>query len=1308
MVKKKNNVIYAVNTETKKKIKVYVGNTTRLNPTLKTILKKNIKGLKLPKDFSIDTVNKRVVKQRNAKGLYTNQYKKLLKSNPNSIIPSKEDTFIYNIETKDFVSRKAVLTKKGNLKKQYKGYEIDNGKLIINSSFGFKKKIDMKKNNGLNTWKIYETKKKPNNWNDFVKAIRYQMNKDFTGTEIAKKKRKVLLKFGNLHRWVDWKVLEKLDLEKAEDLFNNWKDNFGSDVETATGNKLIDFNKLDMSYFTVSMLDTFKGGATNAKVDSKYWKTKQPPTKNNCCIEGAINRGLKLDSTYKVLRRKITEYTNGKINVGDMVKLEDISIYETYFNTRINVYLDEPHFTKEAEEEPNCIYKSTMPYPEEVNLLLKDEHYNLITGKKIQISKMTNKEREFYGLSTKKKTKTVTKKEKGNKLKEVLVVFDIETVFDKNDHNYLKSYGVSWFCWDKDEDFDYDLGWNEDKTKNFFNEEPFCFYRKGEGCLEPFIEFLMNPPEGVIYKPLGFNNSRFDNFAVCEEANRLGLLGNVFFADGSILYMKLLGCKNSWDASRFLTGKSLDSSCKDYNTNPKKRKDLIDHYEIQCYFEANGWDGLCKLLEDREELVLYNKIDCICLLDLTLKMRQSYLDMFNTDILENFTLSSMGFKILQKTWKENDLKIVEPQSYKADKFFRDSLTAGRTQSFYGKYDYKMKVAMGDIKSLYPTVLGNYGENYCPFPYGRYKHTNKEMCGKMGIYRCNIKHQKCIWKNKSKVKQNMGIILKEHGIDLFRDYAPNVIAKREKDKPLDWFWKDEIIDVKLTSVDIDVLRWATEDINCVEVFDGYYWEEERTDLFFPFLNPPKEEKSKQDELKAHRKQMIRDNPKFDELNIQLEMIKKYGEDYNEAKREGSKGVSNSMSGKLLEALHTDVCEKFSPKKFIDFEKDEGIKEMDLIDFGNGFCMISGKKAEEDVFVDMKHKKPSYLGMFCYSYARKLMYQKILSKYITLYMDTDSACMPLMEWDRLVNDNIDKNFVDTGEYGCIEEEVCDMIYCDKCLKIKDTPEYRRKKQKDGKRCKDCKFICADRVIAIAPKNYMVENTEKQEFSKRKFKGVRKNDFWLPLDHFGEVCYDITDKGFVLSEKEGTAKYNIKQLDQDQIRRIREFKCCKKCITDKMNAVEHKCKECEGVENIMKKTYTTEMFEYLAKGNKIAIFCSMINRIKFKLGEVIDWEFEKVSNGTPTFDDLCKILEGFKTDGTQKNPIQLKFNVDNKEFDTYHTELNKIHTEAKKIDCKKARNKLVADWCKVNRKFENEVSTRNLTDTFKLKQQYLVKIV
>ena len=169
-----------------------------------------------------------------------------------------------------------------------------------------------------------------------------------------------------------------------------------------------------------------------------------------------------------------------------------------------------------------------------------------------------------------------------------------------------------------------------------------------------------------------------------------------------------------------------------------------------------------------------------------------------------------------------------------------------------------------------------------------------------------------------------------------------------------------------------------------------------------------------------------------------------------------------------------------------EKDEKISELQIQDFGCGFSLVNGKKSKKDVFEDTEKgkRKPAYLGMFVYSYARKLMYEKLLSKYLVFYMDTDSACMPLFEWERCKSENATNGLIETGEYGCLEEEVC---YTDK---------------------KTGEFFPADRLIGIAPKNYFVGNSKKDFMSKRKFKGVRKTDVWLPLEHFGE--YKLNEKG------------------------------------------------------------------------------------------------------------------------------------------------------------------------------------------------------
>tara|TARA_R110000803_G_scaffold187311_1_gene249707 strand:- start:1281 stop:5324 length:4044 start_codon:yes stop_codon:yes gene_type:complete len=1328
----------------------FLGNTKKINPRIKKYLKEG-KNLVLPSNYVIDTKKKTVIPISN-KGGITKAYKKAITEYPKQIRNNPKQLQIYNQHLNLLVDKTDYLTKSNRLKQLSKvnDYIFRDGQLLKRDIAKFTVGKAVKKHNGLSYSRIYKIPKNaqtgeyvnqpPNNIKDFVNSIKIHYQKDFTENERSRTSQRVLLKFGNEFRYIPIDALNEKNLGKKLDNWDKFKvgeQKIGSDVSLGENQDYINSDLLDMTFFRIVMRGKIQGGANRKKCETLYWKTNQPPTNDNLCLEGAINRGLNLNRTAKTLRQEIVNWSEGEITKTQMIDINEINIYESYFECCINVYEDTPH------QNGNIIVKSEMEYEEEIDILIKEEHYYLIIGKKFQISEMSENDKSKLGIE--KAVKIPKTKEKKKDLTEKLCIFDIETVFDREDDQYLKSYGVSWFIWDANEKFDYESGWNIDRTENKYHNEPYCYYEKGEGCLTKLIEFLISAPEGIIYKPIGFNNSRFDNFAYCEEALNMGVLRNVFFADGTILYCAIEGTRPSWDASRFLTGLSLDSACKSYNTNPKKRTDLIDHYEIQCYFEKNGWGGLTDLIAEKPELELYNKIDCICLLDLVLKMRSSYDDMFGFDIFESFTLSSMSYKILNEKWtdkkalqaklcgvkdkaeKQNIVKshktpyeVIRAEDYKTDKFWRNSLTAGRTQSFYGRITLDMDCAMVDVKSLYPTVLGSYGGNDCPFPYGNYNFTDKEVVGKCGIYRVDINHQKCKWKTENIGNQFLHI-KEKYGYDLSRVYAPNVIPRRSEDKPLDWFYKGKIESVYLTSVDIEVLRWATEDKNCITVYEGYYWSEKSSKLFYDFLDPPKKEKTKQDRLKYERKKIV--GGEDEKIKI---MYEKFGEDYNEAKREGSKGISNSVSGKLLEAIHEDVSDMFSCKKFLEMEKDKDISELEILDFGNNFSIITGKKTEEKVFSGLKDKKPSHLGMFCYSYARKLMYKKLLSRYVVLYMDTDSACMPLSEFDRMNNCkyNIEEDLIDNGEYGCLEEEVCDNKWCEECADReerndrKEIMEYRKyNRMVNGKRCEKCIFIPANKLIAISPKNYLVENTINQNLTKRKFKGVRKNDFWLPLSYFGD--YEIGEKenknGEITKFIDGEAYDNITDMTQDEIRRFREYKCCKDCINDLIDSKDNpkwvnNCKECNDKKSIMKKTYTTEMFEYLVRGEKIAIFCSMINRIKYNVKQIIDWEYtEKIDNGGIKLSDFEYIVNNHKIGNDGKNPICLKFNLDKEETEIYFKNMETVFNKIKSLSIsEKDKDKKFNMWFKENRKFKNCNEERMLTESFKLKQTFMIKII
>ena len=710
----KNPKIY---NRTTKKFDLIYDKKGKVKNIIQKRLKQNPNAYIIPPNFVFDKVDKKLVpiyirdSKTKMKG---KEFKDLAGKRPRTLQFNSSQIYDYTYDR--ILQRKDVITKRGrDLKNKYKNYQ-QKGNVIIkratDEAKGILGKAQQKQKGGLVIRQVYNIKnlgfvnigEEYENFgaendtersqilndrlNDFIETIKYHYLSDFTSKQRTAQKTRVLLRFNtNDFRFFD---IDLLDVDFIEQVVGNWQTNdvYGSDNDASQG---IDLENLDFNWFEINLQGSnLLVGNGTAGVGSKYWYCDQPRTEFNCCFDGAINKGLKLRKSYRTVREMMMEKYE-YIKWGEGITFNQIELYEDEFKVNINIYDDSSHYDND-----NLIRPSKKNYDRQLNILYKDEHYALIVKPKLKINELNAEQKRRFGLYRKSKASVMKKiegLEKKKEKKELLVVFDIETIFDRYDGNYLKPYGVSWVVWDKTKPFKYD--------KSIHNEEPYCYYEKGEGCLEKFVEFLLQAPNGIIYRPLGFNNSRFDNFALCGVASKMGVLNNVFMADGSILYCSITGCKNTWDACRFIPT-SLDTACKNYKTNPKKEKDLIDHYEIQCFFEKNGWDGLMRLLNEREELVLYNKLDCLCLLDLTLKMRNGYLELFDEDVFDYLTISSMGYKIQHSLWEGNvkekklilnsdmnkkekaDLiskmkpkfNIVKPKNYEDDLFFRKSLTAG--------------------------------------------------------------------------------------------------------------------------------------------------------------------------------------------------------------------------------------------------------------------------------------------------------------------------------------------------------------------------------------------------------------------------------------------------------------------------------------------------------------------------------------------------------------------------------------------------------------------------------------------------------
>lgn len=812
------------------------------------------------------------------------------------------------------------------------------------------------------------------------------------------------------------------------------------------------------------------GGAKGAvkKVISKFYTLKNHKSSENNCLIANVRGEIKFKTRVKTIRQELNE--KYKIPIGTFITLPDIPYIEDYFCCKINIMGE--------ESLEDVIYTSEKEYKEEVNLLLFDNHYSVIKKvKKVHIKKEEKKQ---------------------NKPKELYLYFDFETIFDRSSNNYLKPYSVAWFVHDPAEKFEYN------KKKHFKDS-----YFETERPVQKLLDFILTQrPAGTVFKLIGFNNSRFDNFFLANCAYRDNCLGqNLMFVNNSILLMTIKG-NRTFDLCRFLAT-SLDTACDDFNVYPKKMKGF-SHKVVQDVFDKGGKAGLDTwLLENHKLIEEYNKLDVLSLCDLTMKCEYAVEKLTGQKITDFLTIGQMGYEHQKKCQKKEGIFTPSPLTFDDDKFIRSALTAGRTQCYYKLVSKIGAFRMIDVKSLYPFVMMNR-----EFPVGEYEETGKEVKGKLGIYNCYIIHQNLKWENKRAINKYF-----KKSPEFKTKYAPIVYPLRsdKADVALDWTHRGEM-DCVLTSVDIKCIR---DYGGKVKVGSGIYWEQSSKDLFTQYLKPFMDEKNKQDKLKKQEKELIK--KKFNNCISDIKKQEKYlnkcvkdgvlEERYNNALRELTKLFSNALSGKVIQKNYEDVFKDIrSTKDLLEFFKKVKPDSIRMYSSAGAISYFEGKLKEAKIYKP-KSAKPSYLGVFIYAHARDYMYRTILGKYATIYQDTDSALLELDEFNRFIADDKERkeSIYETGKYGCLEEEVGE----------------------------------ATKIITINPKCYCVINRVNKKNSKMKFKGIRKGS--METDQFGNE-YLKGDVWMKYEDFKEEYKIEPEQMGESEIEELR-FKIKNLALSEEM---------------------------------------------------------------------------------------------------------------------------------------------------------------
>ena len=872
--------------------------------------------------------------------------------------------------------------------------------------------------------------------------------------------------------------------------------------------------ELDTDFFGLVniLIPNVSGGKNNKSFfKSKHFLCWNPENKDNFCLLYVLKHGTKnrrqLTSVISDINKKYKINITGEYPLVANEKL--MTVLEDYFNTNIDIY-------EEDDEKFWKAYTSKSKYTSKVRVLSKDNHFVEIIDtkivKKVYIKKkapdfqpkkyIKKKAPDFQPkkyikkIKVPKEKKVYIKKVKEPKKKRakikrnafvksnrepkppMLIFFDIETIFDVEFENFFAPYSIGYYM-TTDLEFNYTKEEHLEKCKTIY----------GRQCIRNFLKRMLKFDGEQKYdvKLIGFNSSRFDNFFLCEEMLRMGCDPKIWYVNNSILSFNIFGAKPI-DLCRFLTC-SLDKACKDFKTNPKKMPALVSHEDIQKKYEKfckeDKPDDFIKWIKSNEKNDIYLKLDVLSLTDLFFKFYKVLGDL-GINLLDKITIGQTAYNVWEVLTKNGEMKKDEekwgiiPESDKGiikvpwkeyiaenletDIFFRSGLTAGRVQSYFKHFKYDDNVRMVDFTSLYPFVM-----KARKYPDCKYERTDSYQSGKLGFYRCDIIHQNMKWRNKDKIN------FKQETYDFTDEckYAPIVFPLRSSKKPLDWTYRGEQNNITLCSVDIECIRRNGGE---VKTYEGIFWETCNDRIFGEYVRKFEDIKNQQDKYKVGLEKAIREKD--------TENIKKFEELYNPTLRNTAKLLLNSLSGKVIQKNY-DTC-------FVDITLDskarkftEQVKEGTITTFSiESRTFGKGTLKTEHVFNDDK-AKPSFLGCLIYAYARELMYETLLVSCLVIYEDTDSACLPLNEYERLMKDRPD--LFDGKKFGNLDEEVGE----------------------------------ATGIICLRPKCYFVNNPKVESLCKRKFKGVRKSDKWILLSEYKEKHPDlfrITKSGKIILTGDG----------------------------------------------------------------------------------------------------------------------------------------------------------------------------------------------
>jgi len=544
--------------------------------------------------------------------------------------------------------------------------------------------------------------------------------------------------------------------------------------------------------------------------------------------------------------------------------------------------------------------------------------------------------------------------------------FDYETVIDFNTSSCMQPYSLSILMLTPSQLNDLEIydGMKRQEDVNRIRTAN-CITFMGYDCNEQFISWFLENQLNKMFVMIGFNNTNFDNFLLLEGLLKYKELhpeteysvSDIFYNGSQLLNFRVAGRHTTFDIRKHLVG-TLRKNCESFKINCCSKKEF-DHDYAQS---LHNNQQLINYITNNEELREYNEYDVLATAVLYRRYQLALGEIqstskYSNELYQHKTIGSLIYKVFCDNKKEKnfELPMLDYQFYKD---LQKSKIAGRVEMFNGVQKVEERLASTDVCSLYPYVMAVHN---CYYPCGDEIVMVNDYLGddEIGFYYCDI-DQSCL-KDKN---------------------LPNIYAKKSETEN-DWSYDGVLENYLISNVMIGLLR---ENGCNVVVKEGFVFQNKMKSCeMFGFLLEMMKAKNFQD-LESKKEKKCEANS------------------YNPALRETLKLLMNSLSGKVIEGLHTEKTVDIN--NCADYLKiQEKASKINFINAVGGKVFLTYELNEEEL---INQQRPIYLGVLIYDYAKRYMYRNSYSKIgkaNLLYTDTDASKFRyrhFLEW---------KNWVET---------------------------------------------------------------------------------------------------------------------------------------------------------------------------------------------------------------------------------------------------------------------------------------------------------